>query len=157
MANDLTLTCQLNKASLPVMSTQQLVYVLIEAVPGAGMARVQVPLNLSLVLDKSGSMQGRKSRICGRRPSFVARQPCGRMLPSIFIRCRSDSHAWRPAKPDFSPNNSPRRTRRARRLLKDRFSVRDKHTRHPGHLVARMQDAKTSSQVFPPRTPCPPW
>jgi Ca-activated chloride channel family protein len=60
MANDLTLTCQLNKASLPVMSTQQLVYVLIEAVPGAGMARVQVPLNLSLVLDKSGSMQGSK-------------------------------------------------------------------------------------------------
>ncbi len=60
MANDLTLTCQLNKASLPVMSTQQLVYVLIEAVPGAGMARVQVPLNLSLVLDKSGSMQGKK-------------------------------------------------------------------------------------------------
>jgi Ca-activated chloride channel family protein len=42
------------------MSTQQLVYVLIEAVPGAGVARVQVPLNLSLVLDKSGSMQGKK-------------------------------------------------------------------------------------------------
>jgi Ca-activated chloride channel family protein len=60
MANDLTLTCRLNKASLPVLGTQQLVYVLIEAVPGAGMARVQVPLNLSLVLDKSGSMQGEK-------------------------------------------------------------------------------------------------
>jgi len=60
MANDLTLTCRLNKASLPVMSTQQLVYVLIEAVPGAGIAQVQMPLNLSLVLDKSGSMQGKK-------------------------------------------------------------------------------------------------
>jgi Ca-activated chloride channel family protein len=60
MADDLTMTCQLNKQSLPVMSTQQLVYVLIEAVPGASMARVQVPLNLSLVLDKSGSMQGKK-------------------------------------------------------------------------------------------------
>ena len=62
MANDLTLTCRLNKAHLPVMNTQQLVYVLIEALPGASMARVQMPLNLSLVLDKSGSMQGQKIR-----------------------------------------------------------------------------------------------
>jgi Ca-activated chloride channel family protein len=60
MANDVTLTCRLNKASLPVMNTQQLVYVLIEAAPGAAMAQVQMPLNLSLVLDKSGSMQGQK-------------------------------------------------------------------------------------------------
>jgi len=60
MANDVTLTCRLNKASLPVMNTQQLAYVLIEAVPGAGMAQVQMPLNLSLVLDKSGSMSGIK-------------------------------------------------------------------------------------------------
>ena len=60
MANDVTLTCRLNKAYLPVMNTQQLVYVLIDAVPGASMAQVQMPLNLSLVLDKSGSMQGKK-------------------------------------------------------------------------------------------------
>lgn len=60
MANDVTLTCRLNKASLPVMNTQQLAYVLIEAVPGAGMAQVQMPVNLSLVLDKSGSMSGKK-------------------------------------------------------------------------------------------------
>ncbi len=60
MANDLTLTCRLNKASLPVINTQQLVYVLIEAVPGEGMAQVQMPVNLSLVLDKSGSMSGKK-------------------------------------------------------------------------------------------------
>jgi Ca-activated chloride channel family protein len=60
MANELTLTCRLNKAHLPVMNTQQLVYVLIDAAPGAGVAQVQMPLNLSLVLDKSGSMQGKK-------------------------------------------------------------------------------------------------
>jgi len=60
MANDITLNCRLNKAHLPVMNTQQLVYVLIEAVPGAAMAQVEMPLNLSLVLDKSGSMQGKK-------------------------------------------------------------------------------------------------
>jgi len=60
MANDLTMTCRLNKANLPVMNTQQLVYVLVEAKPAAGAAQIQMPLNLSLVLDKSGSMQGRK-------------------------------------------------------------------------------------------------
>jgi Ca-activated chloride channel family protein len=60
MANDVTLTCRLNKAHLPVLNTQQLVYVLVNAVPGQSMAQVQMPLNLSLVLDKSGSMQGKK-------------------------------------------------------------------------------------------------
>jgi Ca-activated chloride channel homolog len=60
MANEVTLTCRLNKAQLPVMTTQQLVYVLIVAEPSAAMARVQRPLNLSLVLDKSGSMEGAK-------------------------------------------------------------------------------------------------
>jgi Ca-activated chloride channel family protein len=60
MVNDLRLTCRLNKGSLPVIPTQQLVYVLVETTPGAGMAQVQMPLNLSLVLDKSGSMQGKK-------------------------------------------------------------------------------------------------
>ncbi|MBN1657259.1 MAG: VWA domain-containing protein [Anaerolineae bacterium] len=60
MSNDLKLTTRLNKAHLPVMSTQQLVYVLVEAVPGGSFAQVEMPLNLSLVLDKSGSMQGKK-------------------------------------------------------------------------------------------------
>ncbi len=60
MATNVTLTCRLNKTGLPVMTTQQLVYVLIEAVPGTTMAQVRMPLNLSLVLDKSGSMQGKK-------------------------------------------------------------------------------------------------
>jgi Ca-activated chloride channel family protein len=60
MANDVSLTCRLNKSYLPVMNSQQLVYVQVDAVPGASMAQVQMPLNLSLVLDKSGSMQGKK-------------------------------------------------------------------------------------------------
>ncbi|HSJ57736.1 MAG TPA: VWA domain-containing protein [Anaerolineae bacterium] len=60
MSNDLKLTTRLNKAHLPVISTQQLVYVLVEAVPGGSFSQVETPLNLSLVLDKSGSMQGKK-------------------------------------------------------------------------------------------------
>jgi len=60
MTNDVVMSCRLNKAQLPVMNTQQLVYVLIDAQPAAGAAQIQMPLNLSLVLDKSGSMQGTK-------------------------------------------------------------------------------------------------
>ena len=60
MPNEVTLTCRLNKAKLPVMATQQLVYVLIEAATSPAMAQVERPLNLSLVLDKSGSMEGAK-------------------------------------------------------------------------------------------------
>ncbi|MGD2205383.1 MAG: VWA domain-containing protein [Anaerolineae bacterium] len=60
MGNDVALACRLNKAHLPVMDTQQLIYLLIEMIPGESVAQVQMPLNLSLVLDKSGSMQGAK-------------------------------------------------------------------------------------------------
>jgi Ca-activated chloride channel homolog len=60
MANEVTISCRLNKSHLPVMNTQQLVYVLIEATPAAGAVQIQMPVNLSLVLDKSGSMQGKK-------------------------------------------------------------------------------------------------
>lgn len=60
MPNEVALTCRLNKAKLPVMATQQLVYVLIEAATSPAMAQVVRPLNLSLVLDKSGSMEGAK-------------------------------------------------------------------------------------------------
>jgi Ca-activated chloride channel family protein len=60
MSDHVTLTSRLNKANLPVMNTQQLVYVLLEAAPSAAVQAVQMPLNLALVLDKSGSMQGEK-------------------------------------------------------------------------------------------------
>jgi len=54
------LNCTLNKAHLPVLKTQQLVYVYIEVKPGEEIADVRTPLNISLVLDKSGSMEGEK-------------------------------------------------------------------------------------------------
>ena len=81
MADDITLSCRMNKASLPVMNTQQLAYVLIEAVPGEGIAQVQMPLNLSLVLDKSGSMSGEKIKNLRQAAKLVV----GRLGPEDTI------------------------------------------------------------------------
>jgi Ca-activated chloride channel family protein len=54
------LKCTLNKPHLPVLKTQQLVYVYIEAQAGEAIAAIRNPLNLAMVLDKSGSMEGAK-------------------------------------------------------------------------------------------------
>ncbi|MHC4404616.1 MAG: vWA domain-containing protein [Planctomycetota bacterium] len=54
------LKCTLNKPHLPVLKTQQLVYVYIEAQAAETMANIRNLLNLALVLDKSGSMEGDK-------------------------------------------------------------------------------------------------
>lgn len=54
------LACTLNKPYLPVLNTQQLAYVYLEIKAAEGVVDVQAPLNISLVLDKSGSMEGAK-------------------------------------------------------------------------------------------------
>jgi Ca-activated chloride channel family protein len=54
------IACTLNKPYLPVLNTQQLAYVYLEIKAAEGVVGVQAPLNISLVLDKSGSMEGSK-------------------------------------------------------------------------------------------------
>ena len=54
------LNCTLNKPHLPVLKTQQLVHVYIEVKAGQDIVDVRTPLNIALVLDKSGSMEGEK-------------------------------------------------------------------------------------------------
>lgn len=62
MAGEVSLQSTLGKPNVPATNTQQLAYVLIEAKPTGAVADVQMPLNLSLVLDRSGSMEGEKLR-----------------------------------------------------------------------------------------------
>ncbi len=60
MANELNLVATLNKPAVPVTSTQQLVYVLIDVKPSEVVAQSRMKLNFGFVLDHSGSMRGAK-------------------------------------------------------------------------------------------------
>lgn len=60
MPDEVTLTVQLNKTAFPATGSQQLAYVLLEAIPTGRVAQLKMPLNFSLVLDHSGSMSGEK-------------------------------------------------------------------------------------------------
>ena len=60
MSGEVRLTSTLSKDNVPVTGQPQLIYTLLEIVPSEVMANVQMPLNVSLVLDTSGSMSGEK-------------------------------------------------------------------------------------------------
>jgi Ca-activated chloride channel family protein len=60
VAGELNLRVLLARPIVPVLPTEQLVYSLVELRPVAGALTATLPLNLSLVLDRSGSMRGQK-------------------------------------------------------------------------------------------------
>ncbi len=62
MPGEIQLRQTLARPYLPVTQTPQVAYVLIEIVPTAATAHVQMPVNVAFVLDRSGSMRGNKLR-----------------------------------------------------------------------------------------------
>ncbi|MDQ3931158.1 MAG: VWA domain-containing protein [Chloroflexota bacterium] len=60
MAGELNIQSTLSRSSIPVMNVEQLVYCLLELRPSEAGGQATLPLNLCLVLDHSGSMNGSK-------------------------------------------------------------------------------------------------
>ena len=60
MAGELNIQFTLSRPTLPVMTVEQLVYCLLELRPSDRASAAPLPLNLCLVLDRSGSMNGNK-------------------------------------------------------------------------------------------------
>lgn len=58
MPNEISLSAMLNKTAVYTTGQPQLLYALVEVRPGQAAAQARLPLNFSLVLDKSASMAG---------------------------------------------------------------------------------------------------
>jgi Ca-activated chloride channel family protein len=86
MPNELALTAALNKPSVPVTRTQQLLYVLIEARPNEVISRTRLPVNMGFVLDRSGSMKGDKIKRLKEAMGLALRRlgPDDRVSLTIF-------------------------------------------------------------------------
>ena len=63
MSEVVQLTSQCNRNSVALMDKPQLVYILTELLPGTAVSNVRLPLNFTLVLDRSGSMAGEKLHV----------------------------------------------------------------------------------------------
>ena len=60
MADEVTLRATLGRPFLATVDTPQVAYLLLEAMPSQVVAQVRMPINVSFVLDHSGSMKGEK-------------------------------------------------------------------------------------------------
>jgi Ca-activated chloride channel family protein len=86
MADEVQLTVSTNKDLFPVLEEPQVVYVLIEALTVGHAAGVRMPLNFGLVLDHSGSMEGKKIESLRHAAALAISQmtPQDRVSVTIF-------------------------------------------------------------------------
>ncbi len=107
MAGEVSLNVQLNKTQFPVTGTPQLAYVLIEAMPTAALANVQMPINFSLVLDHSGSMSGQKLRDLKAAAKLAVDQMTPQDVVSIVV-FDDKVQVMAPSQPATDPNGLKR-------------------------------------------------
>lgn len=85
MAGDVQLKVYTNKSSFPVTGREQLAYILVEAMPTGEVANVQMPLNFAMVLDHSGSMDGKKIKNLQEATRLAVDQMTPQDLISIVV------------------------------------------------------------------------
>lgn len=85
MKNELNIKCITSKNALPVTGAEQAVYALINIKAGTGTSHGSLPANFSLVLDRSGSMDGEKMDNLKEAVGYVADHLSDKDLVSVTI------------------------------------------------------------------------
>jgi Ca-activated chloride channel family protein len=98
MSEYLSLSCLCNRTGVQVIDQPQLVYMLIELLPGDVLAETSLPLNFALLLDHSGSMAGEKLRTMKEAVKNIIDQLGSDDILSI-ITFESKTHVIVPAQP----------------------------------------------------------
>lgn len=98
MPGEVSLNYQLNKAMVPVLQTQQLVYVLLDVRPTGAVSAVRMPLNAAFALDRSGSMDGEKLRNVKEAVKLALDQMQAEDIVSI-VAFDSSAHVLVPSQP----------------------------------------------------------
>jgi Ca-activated chloride channel family protein len=98
MSEHLSLSCVCNRAGVQVMAQPQLIYLLIELIPGEVLAETRLPLNFALLLDHSGSMAGEKLRTMKEAVKNIIDQLGPEDILSI-ITFESKTHVIVPSQP----------------------------------------------------------
>ncbi|HEX6800653.1 MAG TPA: VWA domain-containing protein [Ktedonobacterales bacterium] len=85
MSGEVSLTCQVGRERVTATGGTQVAYVLVEARPSAAVSAARMPLNLSLVLDHSGSMKGAKLAAVKEAVKLVIKNMDPRDIVSVVI------------------------------------------------------------------------
>jgi Ca-activated chloride channel homolog len=85
MAGEVNLRATLARPFLATTGTPQVAYLLVEALPSQIVAQVRMPVNVSFVLDRSGSMKGDKIDRVRRATSRAMEMLDGQDLASVVI------------------------------------------------------------------------